>query len=64
VADSYADYSPTFENILASFKVPAPTPRGFDWNRVLFAGIIGGVAGGLISLVKKLTGLGDPKAHA
>jgi hypothetical protein len=59
-AASFAKHFQTFENILASFKVPAPTaapaaPK-FDWKPALMGGIIGGAAGGLIGLFKLLAG--------
>lgn len=60
--DTFATYAPTFDTILASFKIPAPTlkTKGIDWNHVWMMGIVGGVVGGavslLIGLIKKFTG--------
>lgn len=34
----------------------------FDWNRVLIAAVIGGAIGGIVYLVKKLTGAGKSDA--
>ncbi len=57
-ANSFQQVAPAFEQILASFRVPPPTPGGFDWKGVMITGLIGGVAGGLIggafALYKKL----------
>ena len=57
-ADGFAAIAPTFDGILASFKLPAPTSQGFDWNSVLGkaieGGIIGGAIGGIIAIGKML----------
>jgi hypothetical protein len=53
---TFAEHSPTFDAVLASFKVPAPSTKGFDMNRILIMAIVGGAVGGLIALFKKLTG--------
>jgi hypothetical protein len=59
--DTFARYTEVFDAVLASFKVPAPRGgQGFDWNRVLLYGIIGGVVGGLVGLFKKLAGRKKP----
>jgi hypothetical protein len=50
---TYAKYSPTFDAITASFKVPPPKKTGFDFNQMIIAGIVGGVAAGVIALVNK-----------
>lgn len=47
-ADSFDSYRPTFEKILASFRVPAPLATGIDWKRVVTAGVVAGVIGGLV----------------
>jgi hypothetical protein len=59
-ADTFANYSEIFENILASFKVPAPFTRvrsapAVDGMGALIGGIVGGVVAGVIVLLKKLT---------
>jgi hypothetical protein len=65
-AAKFGKYVPTFETIVASFKVPAPIGQGIDWVRVLRAGvtfgILGGVIGGLVGLFKKLANAGKSKA--
>ena len=52
--DAFATYSPVFDSILASMKVPASTQTGFDWQRVIIFAIVGGVLAAGFSLVKKL----------
>ncbi len=48
-ADRVEEYQPTFDNILASFRVPAVTSKPlFDWNRILTTSITGGIVGGLV----------------
>jgi hypothetical protein len=47
-ADTFDQYLPTFETILASFRAPPPVAKGFDWGRVVSGGVAGGIAGGVI----------------
>lgn len=55
--DTFATYSPIFDTILASFKLPAPTSRGFDWTRSAITGaIIGAIGGGLVAVLKLFKG--------
>ena len=58
-ADSFDQYLPTFERILASFQVPAPVAKGFDWSRVATTAVVGGIVGGLIAgligIIKKFS---------
>jgi hypothetical protein len=53
---SYDKYLPKFEKILDSFKVPDLVPvkmaKSFDWNQVLTMGVVGGLAAGLIAVMK------------
>lgn len=67
-ADSFDRYKLTFEQIVASFQVPAPVARGFDWNQVLTTGIVGGVVGafvgGLFWLAKRLFSKAKPKRQS
>lgn len=57
-ADTFAEYSATFDTILASFNGPPPLEDkpagGFDWRRAVMMGIGGGAIGGLVGLFKKL----------
>jgi hypothetical protein len=50
-ADSFDQYQPTFENILASFQSPAPHTRAFDWSRVMTQGVMGGIVAGSIGII-------------
>ena len=63
-AASFDQYVPTFEGILASFNVPAPTAPGFIWKGAITAAIIGAVGGGVtvavIVVVKKFAGTAGP----
>lgn len=52
-SDSFAKYEPTFDTILASFDVPAPTRKGFDWKQMAITGLVGGLAAGLLGLYQK-----------
>lgn len=55
-ADLSADSLVPFENMLASFKVPAPIARGFDMTSVLRGAVIGAVVGALVVLFKMIAG--------
>jgi hypothetical protein len=56
-AEAFAEPFETFDAILASFKVPEPVlQQGFDWNRMVTIGLIAGLIGGLVGLVKKFMG--------
>jgi hypothetical protein len=55
-ADTSADSPLPFDDMLASFKVPAPIARGFSMTSVLRGGIIGAVVGALIVLFKTIAG--------
>ncbi len=66
-AESFDQYLPTFEKILASFQVPAPVASGFAWSRVMstgvVAGIVGGLVGGLTVARKKSPNMAKPEQH-
>jgi hypothetical protein len=59
-ADDFTAFTPTFDKILASMKVPARTIRGGVWNQSLKMGLVGGVVGGvtvgLLSLFRSRAG--------
>jgi hypothetical protein len=55
-ADSFAAAAGTFDTILASVKVPAPIAQGFTMTPVLRGALIGGIAGALLVLFKRLAG--------
>ena len=48
-ADTFDQYRPTFDGVLASFQAPAPVAQGFQWNQAALSGAIGGVVGGMIA---------------
>jgi hypothetical protein len=49
---TFKNYEPTFDTILANFQAPAPVAaKGFNWNKTLTMGIVGGVIGGLVGLI-------------
>lgn len=64
-ANSFGLYQPIFDNVLASFQVPALVAQGFDWNQVvtmgLVGGVVGGLAGGLTWLLRKFSGKAKPE---
>lgn len=47
----FASFSPIFDGILSSMKVPEPTVRGFDWNSVIQKAITGGIIGALVGVM-------------
>lgn len=49
--DTLPTYLPTFDKILSSIKAPPPKATGFDVNRMLTMGIVGGIIGGLVGLI-------------
>ncbi len=51
-ADTFANYAPTFDSILAGFKIPE-SESGSGANRILMFAIVGGVIGLVIAIVKK-----------
>jgi hypothetical protein len=55
-ADAFEEYGPTFDTILASFQVPAPSSMGIDWTSALTAGAICGALAALLTVLKKLIG--------
>jgi hypothetical protein len=61
-ADTSADSLQPFENMLASFNVPAPIARRFDMTSVLRGAIIGAVIGALIVLFRTIAGSRAKKA--
>lgn len=65
-ADTFAAHAPAFDAMLASFKVPAPIARTFDWNQVLITlaigGVVGAVCGGLGRILMIFTGGKKPSA--
>jgi hypothetical protein len=48
--ESFEEYQPTFDAVLASFEVPPPIAPGFDWNDLFEKTVIGAVAGGAIGV--------------
>lgn len=46
-ASTFDLYRPVFDEVLASFQVPAPVKTGFDWKRAVWMGVVGGALGGL-----------------
>lgn len=47
--DSFDQYQPIFEKVLASFQVPAPVAGGADWDPVVLAGMVVGFIGVLVA---------------
>jgi hypothetical protein len=62
VAEEFDKYGPTFDAILASFKVPAPDAMGIDWTSAVTAGAVCGAAAALVTLFKKLIVIGPKQA--
>ena len=55
-ADTSADSAQTFEDILATFKIPAPITQGFGMTSVVRGAVIGALVGGAVALFKMLAG--------
>jgi hypothetical protein len=55
-ADEFDKYGPTFDAVLANFKVPVPAAMGIDWTSAVTAGAVCGAAAALLTLIKKLIG--------
>jgi PsbP len=55
-ADSFNDYSRTFETILVSFKVPTAAAAAPGGSGFVFITVVGGAIGCLVYLVKKFQG--------
>ncbi len=55
-ADAFEKYSPVFDNILSSFKVPPSSSTGFKGDRILILAIVGGVLGLIFGIIKKVLG--------
>ncbi len=63
---SFSTYAPTFETILASFRVPASKSQLFDVESArigMVAGAIGGAIGGLIVALRKKKGAKKPRTE-
>jgi hypothetical protein len=63
-ADTFADRARSFEEILATIKVPPPIRWGFDWNRVLMASLAGAAIGLFAGLLMMLLKFIAPKKPA
>src|SRR5262245_24212297 len=52
-ASTFDRYAGTFDYILSSFEVPDAGFQGFDWQRVLAFAAVGGILGGLVTIMRK-----------
>jgi hypothetical protein len=69
--ETFPKYEPTFDTILASFTVPAPTAQGFDLKRIwggarngaIFGAVAGALAAAGVALFKKLSSRARPASQ-
>lgn len=52
---SFAQSAPEFDRMLKSVRVPTHVARRFHWNQVVVGGLIGGIAGAIITAIKRKT---------
>jgi hypothetical protein len=50
-ADTFANHARSFDDILASIKVPPPVNQGFDWSRVWSRSMSGAMIGAVCAVI-------------